>query len=603
MRDGLAALAFAAMHIAAFGQDLKLEKLGTWSTGVFNRGAAEIAAYDPGTKRLFVVNGDRRQIDVLDISDPAKPNLLEPLRFDARWGNAPNSVAVKNGIVAAAVEASPRTNAGSVVFFDTQGKYLHHVEVGAVPDMVAFSPNGRWVLTANEGEPSMNYANDPEGSVSVIDIGNGVRDATVRHARFTDWNGATVAQGMRIFGPGASFAQDVEPEYIAISEDSGTAWVTLQENNAIAEIDIGAARVARVMPLGFKDHSQPGNALDVSDRDNKIDIRNWPIFGMYMPDGVAAVRQDGRTYLLTANEGDAREYEGYAEESRVGALRLDPAAFPDATTLMRNENLGRLTVTRANGDLDGDGDYDRLYTLGGRSFSIWTTDGTLVWDSGDQFEQITARDFATHFNSDAAGDKDTRSDNKGPEPETIVTASLGGRIYAFIALERMGGIMVYDITDVRAPKFVDYTWGRLPGGSAAAGTSGDHGPEGLLVIAASDSPTGEPLLVTANEVSGTTTIYRIALGGAVAGPRAQVAPARSTSFTLETLLDASASSGDGLTYAWRSVDGKAAVLDAGSARVRVYLMSGIGDYTFEVTITDRAGNQSSERAVVTYLGN
>ncbi|HYO81641.1 MAG TPA: choice-of-anchor I family protein [Bryobacteraceae bacterium] len=581
-------------------QELRLEKLGTHLTGVFNRGSAEISAYDAASRRLFVVNGDRRQIDVLDLDSPSQPRPVQAIRIDPAWGNAPNSIAVKNGVVAVAVEAARRTDAGSVIFFDAQGRYQNHVPTGAVPDMVTFSPDGRWVLTANEGEPSANYATDPEGSVTVIDLAKGVANPSVRQVRFTEWNTATVSPGMRIFGPGASFAQDVEPEYIAVSPDSTRAWVTLQENNAIAEIDVAGARIVRVLPLGYKDHSKAGNGLDVSDRDNKIDIRNWPIFGMYMPDGIAAISQGGRTYLLTANEGDAREYDGFAEEARVGALKLDATAFPDAPNLARNENLGRLTVTKASGDTDGDGDYDRLYTLGGRSFSVWDTEGNLVWDSGDQFEQLTAKEFPRLFNSDASGGLDTRSDNKGPEPETIVTATFGNRTYAFIALERMGGVMVYDITDVRSPRFVHYTWGRLAEGRPEAGTAGDHGPEGLLVIPAAESPTGEPLLVTANEVSGSTTIYRIVLPQASVSARIRSDKAVTTE--TEYLLDASGSTGGGLTYSWRSVDGKASLLDAGSARARAYFGSGIGDYTFEVTVTDKAGAAATQRTTITYLG-
>ena len=213
----------------------------------------------------------------------------------------------------------------------------------------------------------------------------------------------------------------------------------------------------------------------------------------------------GRTYLVTANEGDAREWPGLVEEARVSALTLDSAAFPDAATLRQNANLGRHTVTRTLGDADGNGAYEKLFTLGGRSFSIWSTDGTQVYDSGSDLERITAAAVPANFNaSNNNSTFDDRSDNKGPEPEAITVGEIDGRTYAFIGLERTGGIVMYDVTDPTTPLFVDYLNNR----NFAAGT-GDLGPEGLTFIPARDSPNGRPMLVAANEISGTVTLYSI----------------------------------------------------------------------------------------------
>jgi hypothetical protein len=418
--------------------------------------------------------------------------------------------------VAVAVEANVKTDNGSVVFFDADGGFLSQVTVGALPDMLTYTPDGKTVLVANEGEPS-GYGPgfvDPEGSVSIIDVKHGacwVQQYDVSTARFTIPNASALDPSVRIFGPGASVEQDFEPEYIAVSHDSKTAWVTLQENNAIAVLDIRNARFTQIVGLGFKDHALAGNALDASDRDGGINIANWPVLGMYQPDGIASFRYRGQTYLITANEGDARDWPGLTEEARVSALNLDPAAFPNAAQLKSNARLGRLTVTRSNGDLDGDGDFDRLFVFGGRSFSIWTASGQQVFDSGDQFEQITAQALPLSFNSnnDANNSFDTRSDNKGPEPEGLAVGEMFGRTYAFIGLERIGGVMVYEITNPFNPRFVQYVNPRDFSGDAAAGTAGDLGPEGVLFIPANDSPSHRPLLVVTNEVSGTTTIYQI----------------------------------------------------------------------------------------------
>ncbi|WP_419660786.1 choice-of-anchor I family protein [Desulfosarcina variabilis] len=498
------------------GWPIHLNVAGTYATGAFDEGAAEIVDYDPATQRLFVVNGDANAIDVLDAADPENPVKLFDISLDT-YGDGVNSVAVKDGIVAAAVQADPKQDPGKVVFFDTDGGFLNQVTVGALPDMLIFTPDGSNVLVANEGEPNDEYDNDPEGSVSVIDVSNGVGSAAVATADFSEFNDdETILKdaGVRIFGPGATVAQDLEPEYIAVSGDNTTAWITCQENNAVAVLDIASATITGIYPLGFKDHSLDENALDVSDRDDMIKITPYAnLFGMYQPDAIKAFEIDGANYLITANEGDARDYDEYSEEERVKDLTLDDAAFPDAATLQADEVLGRLTVTTTMGDTGATG-FEALYAFGTRSFSILTpsVDGLdMIFDSGSQIERLTAVMLPNDFN--AANDEndsfDSRSDAKGPEPEAVTVGVIDGSTYAFIGLERVGGIMVYDVSDPGAPLFVQYINNRNFTGDAEAGTAGDLGPEGLHFISADDSPTGQNLLAAANEISGTTTLYTI----------------------------------------------------------------------------------------------
>jgi predicted extracellular nuclease/2',3'-cyclic-nucleotide 2'-phosphodiesterase (5'-nucleotidase family) len=901
-----------------------LRKIGTFAgTG------SEISAYDAATKRLFVVSGSST-VQVLDLSNPNTPTLAQTIDISA-YGAGANSVAISNGLVALAVEATTKTDPGKVVFFKADGTFQNAVTVGALPDMVTFSPDGKKVLVANEGEPnSYNQANsvDPVGSVSIINLNSGVANATVNTAEFESFNALKAdlqAKGIRITGPNATVAQDLEPEYITVSADSKTAWVTLQENNAIAVVDVATAKVTNLLPLGLKDHSKglptlktyefkdlpvlgttatanptnptqttPGqeirlggfsglvfegvaangnlkfithtdrgpngeagdsgrpfalpnfqpqlirfelnqssgnitftdriglsrpdgtpltglpnlqngvagtaftdeipfdlfgnrlqndplggdfeglavagdgtfwlvdeyrpaiyhfnqqgrlidrfipkgsptengtfgtpalpevyaqrrnnrgfeavalegnklyafiqsaidnpdtendstsrnsrnlrvlefdistkavtgeylytlddisgsgnartdkigdavslgngkflvverddrsgtnankllyeidlkgatnisatsnvggktieqlsvaelttanlrpvtkrlvtnaaalgytgiekleglaridantiaivndndfgvggstakdgvlsgatvpstvklgivnfnqdNGLDASDRDSGINIRNQSVFGMYQPDAIASFTVNGETFVVTANEGDARDYTGFTEEVRVGSnnYRLDPNVFPNATDLKRDANLGRLNVTNATGDTNGDGLFDRIEVFGTRSFSIRDSSGNLVFDSGDQFEKITAAALPANFNADnTANNFDNRSDNKGPEPEAVVVGTINDRIYAFIGLERIGGVMVYEVTNPRKPVFVEYV---NPRDFKADPTTGqtDSGPEGLTFIAAKDSPNGKPLLVVTNEISNTTSIF------------------------------------------------------------------------------------------------
>jgi 2',3'-cyclic-nucleotide 2'-phosphodiesterase/3'-nucleotidase/5'-nucleotidase len=489
---------------------------------LFDEGAAEIAAFAPGVNRLFVTNANDNTIDILNLSDQGILSFYSTIDIGAiaqaeglDLGGI-NSVAVNSqgGYLAAAVEAGIKQDPGSVVFFDLEGIYQTAVEVGSLPDMLTFTPDGNKLLVANEGEPNDDYTVDPEGSVSIIDVSGGLGDLTgkVQTATFNDFDDdqqALIDAGVRIFGPGATVSEDLEPEYIAVSPDGTTAYVSLQENNALGILDIATGEITSIVPLGFKDHSEAGNGFDASNRDDAINIQTHPVFGMYQPDAIATYEVQGETYVVTANEGDARDYDGFSEEDRVKDLDLDPTAFPDADTLQADENLGRLNITTTLGDTDGDGDYDQLFAYGARSFSIWDAEGNLVWDSGDQFEQKLAALLPDDFNAtnDENDSFDNRSDDKGPEPEGVAIGRVGSRIYAFIGLERVGGIMMYDITDPDNPQFVNYVNNRDFSGDAEAGTAGDLGPEGVLFIDQDQSPTGQNLLVVTNEISGTTTVY------------------------------------------------------------------------------------------------
>ncbi len=920
----IAALSFGVASTTR-AQDVpavSLTVLGTYDSGLFDAEAAEIVAFDPGTRRAFVVNGGAKTIDILDFNDPSTPLLLDQIDVTVYGGGA-NSVDIHDGILAAAIEAVDKQANGSIVFFDMDGGFIASVEAGALPDMITFTPDGSKVLTANEGEPNDDYRIDPEGSITIVDISDGVESlsqANVTTADFTAFNDADLDPAIRVFGPGATVAQDLEPEYIAVSPDSQTAWITLQENNALAIVDLASSQVTDIVPLGFKDFNRPsaaidlfgftdlpqlgiteagqeillggfsglyfegideetgnlqfithpdrgpnadpvdvdedgiserpfplpdyqsqwvrfeldpasgqltiieqigltaedgspitglpnllgdsdkayadeepvdlfgnplprdpygadmegivgaddgtywmvdeyrpaiyhfdgdgtlierfipegpddedaeidagagrpalpavfaqrranrgfeavtlhdgilyafiqspidnpdtgndassktssfirilafdsasgetvgqylyqiegdgvdkigdavalddgtmlvierdsatgddarkyiyridlgnatnihgredlpvgangglelqselglalagirpvdkqlyvdlsalgytvgdkpeglaliddqtlavindndfsltgtfdpttglldenpdpipvvlglislaGSGLDASDKDDAINIQPWPVRGMYQPDAIAAYEVEGEVYLVTANEGDARDYDGYSEEARVADLVLDLAAFPDAVELQESENLGRLKTTTASGDSDGDGLFEEIFAFGGRSFSIWDEAGNLVYDSGDQIGQITAEMLPKGFNSSGENDSmDTRSDDKGAEPEAVTIGEIKGIPYAFIGLERVGGILVYDISDPAAPQFVQYLNNR--DFSAESERAGDLAPEGIAFVAAADSPTGTPLLLVANEFSGTVTAYAI----------------------------------------------------------------------------------------------
>lgn len=452
-----------------------------------DEGAAEISAYDPSTKRLFVVKNDGiNMIKVLDLSNPSKiADLNKDILITA---GAVNSLSVSNGKLAAAIEAVNKTQNGRVDVYNTSTNALiKSIPVGALPDMVTFSPDGKFILTANEGEPATDYSADPVGTVSIINVDDNYAAVHLDFAKFAPQEAALKAKGFRIFGPGASFAQDVEPEYITVSADSKTAWVTLQENNAIAKIDITAKSITDIFPLGFKDYNTDANATDLSDKDGGAIFKKSPVKSMYQPDAIAVLQQNGGIpYLFTANEGDVREWDAYAENKRVKDLQLDPVAFPDAAALKAEAELGRLYVTKTLGDANGDWLYEALYSFGARSFSVWNgLTGAQVFDSKNELD-VKAKEAGIY--------EDARSDDKSIEPEGITIGTMGNKSIAFVGLERVDAVAIYDVTDPLAPRFLKM----LKTGDA---------PEGVLFVDAKSSPTGKSLLVVSSEGDGVVKVF------------------------------------------------------------------------------------------------
>jgi hypothetical protein len=537
-----AALLGAAPSLAAPARTLALSPLDTFHTGAFDEGAAEIVAHDTLTQRLFVVNAEKGALDVLDAADPADLELVGEVAVAGR-GAADgstideqaqvNSVSVSGGVAAVAVEAGDKVSRGWVAFFSTGGDvaYLGAVRVGTQPDMVTFTPDGSRVVTADEAEPADDFSSDPEGTVSIVDVAGALGPAgqsAVRTARFTAFEGGV--PGVRVVGPDVAVpagqpaagrvSRNLEPEYVAVDQQSRTAYVTLQENNAIAVVDLRSAQVRRLLPLGLKDWTATAQGLDASDRDGGIDLQRWPVRSLFMPDAIAAHQVRGVTYLVSANEGDVREWGSYVDAKRLAAsaFPLCPEVDPTLTGASR---LGRLLVSEVDGTRPATATSpacrEQVVALGARSLSVWTTDGRLVADTGSTLEELLASgaggtDPAQVFNAnhDSNTSFDARSDDKGPEPEGVTLGKVAGRTYAFLGLERASAVVAFDVTDPTAPTYAGLVSTRDFTADPETPEAGDLGPEGLAFVAAEDSPTGRPLLAVGNEVSGTTTVFDVA---------------------------------------------------------------------------------------------
>ena len=563
-------------------RELNVEVVGRFSTGLYGKSAAEIVQFHQQSNSAFAINGAANQIEVIsltnlpttEVSQPTSDESLNSTAFtfpttvmvktsaDAEKSlplGAVNSIAIHDDLLAIAVEGEVKQANGAVLFYRLnelgEGTFIHAVEAGALPDMVTFTTDGKKALVANEGEPNSDYSNDPEGSISVIAIDDAMPAETAATINlstdivFSDDNLAAEdydtdekrmsllsSAGVKFAGPtGNTVAKDLEPEYITTAQDSDIAYVSLQENNAIGIINLEDMTI-EVKALGYKDWGK--YQLDFSNKDEMPSFKSIQgLYGMYQPDTIASYSWNGSTFILSANEGDAREYDAYSEEVRVKDI-IDPDELNQtlSTELQSQYDasggknyLGRLKVTTALGDADDNGEFEKLFAYGARSFSIWDKNANLVFDSGDDFGKISSAILGDNFNAAHTKNKgDNRSDDKGGEPEAIEVGEISGRTYAFIAQERAGDLFVYDVTNPFNATFVSHYNNRnfdidfeLDDDLADPCDSnqgmncdnvdmaGDLGPESIKFIPASDSPNGNALLIIGNEVSGTVTVYQV----------------------------------------------------------------------------------------------
>ncbi|MBY5991126.1 choice-of-anchor I family protein [Ferrimonas balearica] len=521
-------------------------------------GAAEILQYHAATQTIYAINSSDDTVEMVDASGLSSEALSAPIsdtnltataltlptEADGVALGGANSIAIHGDLMAVAIEADRQADNGFIVFYTgldaATPTFLSAVEVGNLPDMVTFTPDGSKVLVANEGEPSGDYGNDPEGAIAVIAVTDGVPADNATLIGFAAFNGRQAeleAKGMHFPNPAGrtlngklittTVAQDLEPEYITATNTM--AYVTLQENNGLAVVDLSDNSV-QLMGLGFKDWS--GLHFD-GNEDGQVSFGQYEgLYGVYMPDTIASFTWNGAPFLVTANEGDAREYffdvadeaacvaaggQDYDEDDgclsytdEVKLKDLPAVAGSPLEALQLGGEIDGLRVTAALG-ANVDGEYAQAYAYGARSFTIWDQNGLVVFDSGDEIERITAALHGDAFNNgDDENEGDSRSENKGAEPEALTVGQVGEKTYAFVGLERMGGIMVYDVTNPYNSAFETYVINRdLTEGLTAEDGIGDLAPESLVFVADADSPTGQPLLLVGNEVSGSLTVWEI----------------------------------------------------------------------------------------------
>lgn len=506
----------------SFNNTLEISKIAGYSTGAMDEegGVAEIIKYNPDNKKFYLVNGKTQTLDIVSLKNLTSnggQSLVKEKAIDIAkavntksftYGDLTSiDINTKKKVIVAAVQEKDYTKSGKIVVMDYTGKVLKTFHTGVQPDMIKMSKNGSYILTADEAEPRKGLVNgiDPEGSVTIVQYPSG----KTKQVKFNDTKVIAHDVYIRNKAEKQNAIKDLEPEYIALSANNKKAYVTLQENNAVATIDIKKGKVQSVKSLGFKDHSLPQNALDAA-RDDKINITTLPILGAYMPDSIAEVTINGISYLITANEGDATEWEEFVNVSEFKDIKdtitIREGTFQGMTKQEAKNKLEMMKNDSAYNKLEviQDMGNDAVYTYGGRSFSIWKADTMeLVFDSGSDFESTTAQRYPNYFNwSNDDNTMDKRSVKKGPEPEDVKIGKVNGKLFAFIGLERIGGIMTYDISNPTNPVFVNYLNTR----DFSQSIAGDVSPEGLEFIPAHMSPNLKPLILAGYEVSGTVSI-------------------------------------------------------------------------------------------------
>ena len=490
---------------------LDLELAGRYNSEAMNAdgGSLEIVDYNDANGYAYAVSGVKGKVIAVNMNESINGETVKNLsgaEFDLKesiqkeiegftYGDITSvSVSPDGKYLAAAVQAGGSCDSGAAALFNCKAdgtlELVKAVKVGVQPDMITFADNST-ILTADEGEPREGIDKDPKGSVTIVRIAGS--DMTTESVYFDEYDAQREAltEAGVLVQKNINPSTDFEPEYIAVS--GGTAYVSLQEANAIAVLDIAAGEFTGVYPLGLQDYSKTKVDLEKND---KVELKNYEnVYGIKMPDGIAVKEIGGKTYILTANEGDSRaDWSGMDNESEnktspTGNVTLDSKAVWFNATMW-----------------DGLDD-SKAYVFGGRSFSMYevASDGLkLVYDSGSSLEEITAEKLPQYFN--CSNDKislDNRSGKKGPEPETVTTGVIDGKTYAFLAIERIGGIAVYDITSPAEAKFVNYINSR----EFDTAIQGDVSPEGLKFAASTKGSDGKPVIMAACEVSGTLAVY------------------------------------------------------------------------------------------------
>lgn len=453
----------------------------------------EISTYLPEFKKAFAIGGS--SLYEIDLSSPEDPKLLSKIDLPLKA----SSITSHNNSMAISFPGEGKESLIHLYTFSDSLVLNRELKTCSNLDMITFTPNGEFIVGACEGTPRDDFKIDPEGGILLLSMKSLNNSPEILRFNHLD-SLKLLANGVRKSGPSSFFAS-LEPEYVTISEDSKKAWVSLQENNAMAKVDLKKKEITDIFPLGALDHRLPENAIVISSK-KEIKRKPLPVLGLRQPDGIAYYSFGDNPYILTANEGADMDYsvwkDGVKWEKRLEGEKLDPSKV----SLTSFQDSKKFKLAKDECIRNKKGECVAFYSFGSRSISIFDgKSGKLLWDSGNLLEKKMEVVAPSYFNWNSKKNKvkvNARSSSKGIEPENVTIGQIGSKMYAFVALERMSGIAVFQLFNQKMPQYRGYYM------------NPEHrGPEGLFFVSAEKSPIKKPLLIVCYEYSGTFSVYQI----------------------------------------------------------------------------------------------
>lgn len=515
-------------------------------------GNSNSIAYNSDNQKVYQINSNDNELNIFPIASDGTFDTENQtiITFDSLFTDftcaGPTYVAIDtiNDRIAVTLESGDTSAVnGRVCLLDYDGNLQYYYETGVQPNMAVFTADSKKLLITNEGEHKSTYTvTDPKGTVTIIDfsrnsdptritptevdfsaftadelIENSILLNKIKNTNVTEENPDTYIP--------VEPQYDLEPESIAVNDAGTTAYVCLQEANAIATLDLTTNEFVDIRSLGFIDYSDETNAIDVVLDKTYSPTTYQYTYGVPMPHSIELIEIEGTTYLLTANEGASRTYCYNTSTKFISNLTTatltsnepkvdangDPVydangeeVYPTAASV---QVLNNTYTAGLEEGVEEDGSDTPHYIFGTRSFSIYEADSmSLLYDSANSLEAKTNELLPSNFNcTNNMMGKEKGATARGVEPKAVITSAINGRYFAFIALEAIGGVMVYEITDPSTPEYINYINTR----DFSTSIKGDVSPGCIALADANSSKNELPTFFVGYDVTATLGSYTI----------------------------------------------------------------------------------------------
>ncbi|SES81018.1 esterase-like activity of phytase family protein [Thorsellia anophelis] len=365
-------------------------------------GVAEIVTATPDGQYLFYTNAAKGTLHLVDVKNPASPISLPTLQLTDSESQKvePTSVAISPDgqyafVVIRTGDDKAKASNGKLKIFDISDinniKLKDSVVVGSGPDsidLIGEADTLRAVIaiedeeTDEEGDATIPGVRP--GSIDVVYLG-GLYSGKALYVETIELVDALKAT------PQVNYPEDPQPEFVSVNHNTAQVAVTLQENNAIALLDLSNPEKATL--------SKVFSTLTVK-RDNNADLK-----------------KDGEIHL---------------KESFEGRREADAVTWISDTIF---------AIANEGDTKKGD---DGIYP-GARGFTLFDNNGNIIYETFDKTEANAV--IYGHY-------PDSRSAAKGVEIEGILSAEFDGQNYLFVGSERGSFVEVYQVGTNQELEFV-----------------------------------------------------------------------------------------------------------------------------------------------------